>query len=249
MTVKFRTVYAGKFHFISYHNTTGSAHAGTVHHDRVHADNSRNVQFLCCQAAEFHHDHRTNRYAVIIYFSFFCYQVFDHFCYHSASSVRTVIGCNIEIACHFGKFLFQDNQIFCLCTDNNIRINAVLMQPFHLWIYWCSTYTTSYKKDLFLFYFFERLCAQVRRLSQRTYEITESISCLQCGKFLCGRSDRLEYNSNCTGFSVIVTNSQRNTLADFIHFYDDKLSRQTMLCNTRSLYNHLVDIACKFSCF
>lgn len=52
---------------------------------------------------EFHHDHRTNRYAVIIYFSFFCYQVFDHFCYHSASSVRTVIGCNIEIACHFGK--------------------------------------------------------------------------------------------------------------------------------------------------
>ena len=119
--------------------------------------------FLVVRQTEFHHDHRSDGYAVD-------HTAFPSFATRSSitlvtiplASVRTVIGCNIEIACHFLKFLFQDHQVFCLCTDDNICINAVLMQPFYLWIYRCSTYTACYKKDLLLFYFFEIFCAQAQ---------------------------------------------------------------------------------------
>ena len=46
MSVKLRSVYAGKFYFAANHQTTGTAHTGSVYHDRVHADNGRNIQLL-----------------------------------------------------------------------------------------------------------------------------------------------------------------------------------------------------------
>ena len=39
-------VYAGKFDLVAYGDTTGTTHTGSIYHDRVQADNRRNLQFF-----------------------------------------------------------------------------------------------------------------------------------------------------------------------------------------------------------
>ncbi len=130
MPVKFRSVHAGEFHFISDHKPAGSAHAGSVHHNGVHGYDRSDAVLLCCKAAEFHHDHRADGDAVIITVSFRD-QVFQAFCDHAAAAVGSVVRCHIDVG-HFAHLIFQDNQVFCLGADDDIAGDAVLMQPFGL---------------------------------------------------------------------------------------------------------------------
>ena len=46
VSIKLRSVNAGKFYFAANHQTTGTAHTSSIYHDRVHADNGRNIQFF-----------------------------------------------------------------------------------------------------------------------------------------------------------------------------------------------------------
>ena len=170
MSVKFRTVYACEFYFVTNDDTTGTAHTGTVYHDRVHGNDSRNIIFLSGQAAEFHHDHRSDSYTFCISFSFGD-QIIDYFCYHTTSSVRSVICCNIQVACYSFHLFFQNDQVFGLCTNDNIGINTMFMQPFYLWVNRRSTNSTCYKQDFFLFQFFWIFVHEFGRTSQRSYKI------------------------------------------------------------------------------
>ena len=134
--------------------TTGSAHTRSIYHDRIHTYNSRDFQFLCKETYEFHHDHWSDCDTYVIFISFF-HQFFYHCCYHSGMTVRTVIRTWIIISGYCFHLFFQDQHIFCLRTDDNISINTVFMEPFHLWIYRCCSDTASDKQDLFLLQFFD----------------------------------------------------------------------------------------------
>ena len=71
MSIKLRSVYAGKFDLVAYGDTTGTAHTGSIYHDRVQADNRRNLQFFRQQADKFHHDHRSDCNTDIVLASLF----------------------------------------------------------------------------------------------------------------------------------------------------------------------------------
>ena len=73
MAVKFRSVYTGKLHLAVHKQTTGTAHAGTVYHDRVHADNCRNSQFFCQQTDKLHHNQRSDCDTTVILFALIVY--------------------------------------------------------------------------------------------------------------------------------------------------------------------------------
>ena len=60
ISVKFRTVYAGKFHFAAYSNTAGAAHAGSVDHDGVERDDGLHAKRLGGLGDELHHRDRAD---------------------------------------------------------------------------------------------------------------------------------------------------------------------------------------------
>ena len=71
MSIKLRSVYAGKFDLVAYSDTTGTTHTGSIYHDRVQTDNRRNLQFFRQQADKFHHDHRSDCNTDIVLASLF----------------------------------------------------------------------------------------------------------------------------------------------------------------------------------
>src|SRR5699024_7137316 len=131
MTIKFRTVYACELHFVAYVQTACTAHSSTVNHDRVHADDRWDSQILCHEACEFHHDHRSDCNTDVIMLSFLFYKLLYHGCNHAGMSVASIVCADIDITCYCLHLFFHDYEIFCLCTDDDICVNAVLMQPFY----------------------------------------------------------------------------------------------------------------------
>ena len=55
MSVEVGAVYAGKFDFAANGDTTAAAHACTVDHDGVQADNGLDAVRFCGEADKFHH--------------------------------------------------------------------------------------------------------------------------------------------------------------------------------------------------
>ena len=175
MSVKFRSIHAGEFHFIAYQETTGTTHTGTVYHDRVHANNSRDCKLFRQETYKFHHDHRSDSDTDIVMIALL-YQFLYHSGNHSGMSVRTVICTWIVITGYRTHLILQDQQILILGTDDNIRINTMFFQPFYLRIYRCSTYTTAYKQDLLLFQALNIFFYKFRRTAKWSGKITERIS-------------------------------------------------------------------------
>ena len=108
MSVKLRSVHACELHFPANAHTAGAAHAGSVHHDRVKADNGGDAQFLGESAHEFHHDHGTDGNTDIVLLTFIFNQVLDDLGNHALALIRTIICCYVKIACNCLQLIFQD---------------------------------------------------------------------------------------------------------------------------------------------
>ena len=125
----------------------------------------------------------------------------------------------------------------------------MLMQPFYLGIYRCRTDTTSHEEDLLCLHLIQRLFYQLGRTSQRTYEIMEVFSLGKLCHQFCTGTNGLEHNGYCSFFSVVITDSQRDTLTLAIHSYDDKLTGFTGLCHSVCFYLHKIDVGCQLLFF
>ena len=143
--------------------------------------------FFVVRQAELHHDHRSDCYAMIIVSYLLCDKILDNLCNHTASSVGAVICGHVKITGYSFELFLKDDEIFGLCTDDDICVNAMLMQPFHLRVYRSCTYTACYKQNLLLSSVLQ-ICSstELRRTSQRSYEIYgKNLRPLSCCKFLC----------------------------------------------------------------
>lgn len=167
---------------------------------------------------------------IAIHRSYFCLLLPDLYRlgYHTTSSVGTVIRGHIKISGYRFHFLFQDQKILGLASYDNICSDSMLMQPFHLGIYRCCSYTTCNEEDLL--------------------DFTSSRGCSTSSE---GRPKGLQNHGNIpllltvpsfwfprlpSGtqlwwflFSVVITDSQRDSLSFTVHSYDDKLTGFTGL--------------------
>ena len=60
MAVELRTVHADKLRLSSHRDAAGTTHARSIYHDGIQRHVGRYLIFLCQQAAELHHDGRTD---------------------------------------------------------------------------------------------------------------------------------------------------------------------------------------------
>ena len=175
MSVEFRSVYAGKFNFIANLETTCSTHTSSVNHDRVHADDCVDTKLLSKKTDKFHHDHRSDCNTDIIALSFVSNEIFQSLCYHTGTSIRSVICCNIKVG-NSCKFFFKNNHILCFGTKDYVCSNTMLVKPFYLRINRCCTNTSGYEYHFLFLKFFDVFMNKFRRTSQRSYKVTERIS-------------------------------------------------------------------------
>ena len=167
----------------------------------------------------------------------------------SVKAVRAIIRRHIEIRCHCPHLILKNQKILIAGSHNHITVHTMLMQPLYLRIHRCGTDAARDEHNLFLLQFLDILIYQIRRTSKRSHEICERIPLLQGYHALCGSSHRLKYDRDRTGFPVIITDCERNTLPLLINLDNDKLSRFAILCNTRCLDIHQIDLVCQLFFF
>ena len=148
MSVKLRSVHTCKLNFISDDQSAGSAHSGSVDHDRVHRYDRRNTEFLREKTYELHHDHRADRDTHVIFIALIFHKVFDDLGYHTFSLIRSVIRGDIEITRNSLHFVFKNHEILGLRTDDDIGIYTVFMKPFDLGINRCGPETSAEVDDI-----------------------------------------------------------------------------------------------------
>ena len=92
VAVEFRTIHANELGLSTYGDTASTTHTGTIHHNRIQRYISRDFVFLGQQAAELHHDSRTDSETLVHLFTLD--DTFDTFGHEALGSIRTVIGHN-----------------------------------------------------------------------------------------------------------------------------------------------------------
>ena len=95
MTVELRAVHADKLGLAANTYTTSTTHTCAIHHDGIEADISRDLIFLSQQAAELHHDGRTDGKALIDLLALDDFFHTDS--HHALLAVRTVVGHNDDL--------------------------------------------------------------------------------------------------------------------------------------------------------
>ena len=60
MAIKVGAIHTGEFHFAAHSEPAAAAHPGTIDHDGVHADGSRDAVLFCQLAGKFHHHQGAN---------------------------------------------------------------------------------------------------------------------------------------------------------------------------------------------
>ena len=177
----------------------------------------------------------------------FTYQFLKHSSTYTLEAVASVIRTEIQVT-NLAHLVFHNQDVFASCSNDDIALDTMVMKPFSLRIYRCSTYTTSNKYNSLFLNFFKIICYQLRRTSQRSHKVCDGIASFELQQFVSRYTNRLEYDGNRSCFSVIVTDGKRNTLSILVHSENDELSRFAGFCYSRSENNLLVDICRELLC-
>ena len=109
-SVKLRAVDADKLGLATDGETTGTAHTGTIDHDGVERHVGRDIVFLCEQAAELHHDGRTDgKYLVDV---LLVDEFLDTDSHDTLFAIRTIVGHDNEFVTAVSHLIFEDDKIF-----------------------------------------------------------------------------------------------------------------------------------------
>ena len=238
MTIKLRSIYTGKLHLIADDQTAGTAHAGTIDHDRVHGNDGRDAEILCGEAGKLHHDDWSDGYALRVLLALFVDQLLQNVSYDTLLAVGAIICTYIDIGRYLTKILFHDQKVLISGAEDDIRLDAVLMQPLHLRINRCSTDTAGDEDERLLLQLLDRCVDHLGRSAERSYDIRERITGLQVAHLLGGSAHYLEYDGDGLRLSVVICDGKRNSLAQLSELRNHKLTRLTLHGNKWCLDDH-----------
>ena len=116
-SVKLRSVDAHKLGLASNREAASTAHTGTVDHNSVQRNFNRDVIFLCHEAAELHHDRRTNCKNLVNVF-FLVDEFLDTYSYYALFAVRSVIGHDDKFVAALAYLIFKYYEVLATSGNN-----------------------------------------------------------------------------------------------------------------------------------
>ena len=231
VSVKIRPIHAGELCFTAHGHTAAAAHARAINHDTVHADNSFDSVFFCQIADGFHHGKRADGYNEIIFgasFDVFFQGIRDK----TFVPVGTVICHQIKVIAGSTHFVFQNDDIFVAEAGNHVDFCAEIVQGLGLRIRNGTARTAADDSGIVVTF-------QLRGLAERTDEIQNAVALVQRIEQHGCFANLLKNNIDCSRFSVIISDGQRNSLSILIDAQNNKLSGLRFMSNIGRSNAHL----------
>ena len=158
--VKLRTVNAGELYLAADQEPAGSAHSGSVNHDRVHRNDCGDAELFGELACELHHDDGSDDDAVIVTAAFVP-KLLEGNADIAVDAVGTVVGSKVEILRNCLHLVFENEKILVPGALDAVNVNAVVMEPLELVINGCGSYAACDEEDLLGLKFFDTEVAEI----------------------------------------------------------------------------------------
>lgn len=185
MAIELGAIYAGEEYLSTYTYTARTTHTRAIDHQRIERYGCRQRVLLRGERHELHHNHRADGYTLVVALSFVINQILDFGRNHTLETARAIICGDIQIICNLGHLLGIYQHRGALCTDNNIGLATVLIQPLYLRIYGSSTYATRNKEVTTALKLLFREVNKLRRVTQRACKIGYIIAFTKRAQLTC----------------------------------------------------------------
>ena len=221
-SIKLRTVDADELGLASDGQAAGATHTRSVHHDGVEGNVGREIVFLGQEAAELHHDRRTDGKDLVDVL--LVDEFLDTNGYHAFLAVATVIGHDDEFVAGTANFLFHDDQFLVSSGDDREHSVASCFQGTDDREHRGYADTTTSTDD-------RTEILDVGRISERTYHVVNLLALIECAEFGRGEPYLLNHQGDSSLFDVGIGNGERHTLTVGIHTDDDEVTCLAALGN------------------
>ena len=242
MTVELGALDARKARAAADRHAAGSAHARSVDHQRIEADDRPDAVLLRRPGDELHHDHRADRDHFVVTLALPVDQVAHQVGHHTVKSGAAVVRSDEYLARHGARLIGKDQRILVLRPDDDVGLHAALRQPLDLRIDRSGPDAAGHEKDPAAAQRLGLLVHELGRAAQRTGEIGQRVALAHRAQLRSGIADRLRDDRHPPLLGIVVGNSQRNAFSVLVQPDDDELSRPGRAGHARSLDVHQVDV-------
>jgi hypothetical protein len=121
MPVKLWSVDAGELGIFADFDAAGAAHAGSVHHNRIHADQGLDPYWFCEVGYGFHHNHRPDSPYDTDFFASVQNRL-DSMGSKSLHPIGTVVRGNNDFITDGSHFIFEDDQVLVFRGNMEITL-------------------------------------------------------------------------------------------------------------------------------
>ena len=213
--IKLRTIDADKLGLAADGETAGSAHTGTIYHDGIKRYISREIIFLGKEAAELHHDRRTDGEHLI--YMFLVDEFLDAHGYYAFLAVASVIGHDDEFVAGCTHFIFHDDEVLASTSNHAEHSVACSFQCLDDREHWSHTYATTGTDH-------GTEVLDVGRVAEWSHHVVNLIALVQGAKLGRGESYLLYHQRDGTFLDVGIGDGQRHALAVVIYTDDDEVA-------------------------
>ena len=213
MSVEFRPVDTHEACLASDRHAACSTHARTVDHDGVERYVGRNLIFLGKQAAELHHDSRSDGETLVDLLA--QYHLFDAGSHQALLSVTTVVGHDDNLVGVAAHLVFEYDEFFRTSGQHRDDAVAGFLQCLDYWQHRSNPDTTSGTHH-------GTEALDVSSLTKRTHHIGDVVAHAEAAKLGGAVAHGLYHERDCSFFYIAVGNSKRNafTLAAGAHNHE-----------------------------
>ena len=222
MTVELGTVNADELGLASYADTAGTAHTGSVNHDGIEADICGDFIFLGEQAAELHHDGRTDgKYLVhLLALNHFL----DTYSNNTLLAVRTVVGHDDNLVRALANLVLEDDKVFATTGQNADYAIACSLQSLDDGEHGSNTNTTTCTN-------YSTEVGNVSGLAKGTYNVCDVITFLQSAELRSTGTNGLYHKGDGSLLRVTTCNGKGYTLAFLAYANNYEMASLTRFCN------------------
>ena len=179
------------------------------------------------QAAELHHDRRTNGKGLVDV-RLLTDELLDTCGHYTLLAIRAVVGHDDELVAVAAHFVFEDYQLTASSGDDRKHPVSSLLQRLDDGQHRCHAHTASCADD-------GAETLDMGWVAQGTHHIGNHIAHLQVAEFYRRETHLLHHDGNRAACGVSVGNGQRHAFTFASHSYDNKIAGLAALGNQRSL--------------
>ena len=246
VAVELGPVDAGEFHRVAHGDTAGPAHARSVDHHAVHADNGFEPYLLGEEGDKLHHGERPDGDAVGIGrlegSGVGGAEGLDFGGDKSMLAVGTVVGHDKEVVAYVAHLVLEEEQAFVSGTDDYVGGDAHGVGPFHLRVDWRDAHAACHEEQPHGFLFLAGGGDEFAGAPQGPHHGIDAFTLVHTAQPTSAVAHYLEYNVDAFELGVDVADGKRHPLAFVVGYDDYKLSGQSSLRHPRRSDLHQINL-------